>query len=932
MIGRTKIIPKIKNTWLWYVIFFLSYILSGHLLSTISFQSQVVSIWLPAGIALIGCYLWWWRFFPAVFFASFIFNFSIIPNFESSLIFSLVGVQNAIIATGSMLQAIVGASLLRYWLGNPLEQWNNSKTIYFVLIVGILTNLISSNIGVYSLSIFNPSYHLEEFQLNMIYWWLGDSLGVLFIAPFIFSLLHFKHLKIHQRKARITILSSVIILFTVTVLITQFFVTKLSIDSQKLVIKETKIIENGIHRQINGGINQLRDLAIFIQNTPSVNKESFHKHVSSIYENSPAIKAMSWNPIISQQQKLSHENGLMQIHSNNASIKGKPLLINDPIIYVKFISPEKGNEKAIGFNVYSNPSRKQTLKSAIESYQPKATPIIQLVQSDKKEPAFLLFYPVFEQYNDEKNINNKRLKGFATAVFLAEKMLINAFTKQQQKLFYYEVFEQGKQQWFLTNTEHTESAALTLLDDSEHFTDTFSVAGQKWNFNLLVNKEFLVHKQIKEFLVLYIFLVVIVITIITSLLMMNNRQLALDNLVNQRTESLKIAVQDANHANKAKSQFLANMSHEIRTPMNSVVGFARLAQDSTDVKEIKSFLDKISISSDLLLHIVNDILDISKIESSKLILNKDVFDLHIVLKRIYSIFEVQASVKNLSWHLNDNLPEQMFINGDQTRIEQILMNLCGNAMKFTQHGSVTLTAELLNQFDNKSHIKIQVKDTGIGILEKNIANLFDPFTQADASTSRDFGGTGLGLTISKKLSQLMAGDIKISSVKGQGSIFTFTCHLSIANPPSTQITSKIKRVKMCQENMSKLKVLVAEDNRINQILIDTILKKLGIDATIVENGQLAIDHIKQEHVDVVLMDCQMPVLDGYQATKIIRSFPEFSNLAIFALTADVDTRSKERAMSIGFDKHLAKPIDVVELTESLQSVLEQTELQEAAVN
>ena len=178
----------------------------------------------------------------------------------------------------------------------------------------------------------------------------------------------------------------------------------------------------------------------------------------------------------------------------------------------------------------------------------------------------------------------------------------------------------------------------------------------------------------------------------------------------------------------------------------------------------------------------------------------------------------------------------------------------------------------------------------------------------------------------------MAGDIKISSIEGQGSIFTFTCHLSIASPPSTLIKPKIKQVKRCRENISKLKVLVAEDNRINQILIDTILKKIGIDATIVENGQLAIDHIKQEHVDVVLMDCQMPVLDGYQATKIIRSFPEFSNLAIFALTADVDTRSKERAKSLGFDKHLTKPIDVVELTESLQSVLEQTELQDTTIN
>lgn len=816
-----------------------------------------------------------------------------------------------------MLQAIVGASVLRYWLGNPFEQWKNAKTIYFVLIVGILINFISSIIGVYSLSIFNPSYHLENFQLNMVYWWLGDSLGVLFFTVFFFSLFNLKLLNFHQRKARFTILSSVIVLFTITLLITQFFVTKVGINSLEVENKEVKIIENGIHRQINTGINQLKDLAIFIQNTPNVNKASFHRYVSKTYENSPAIKAMSWNPIITQQQKTFHENELILIHSNNASIKGEPLLKNDPIIYIKLISPEKGNEKAVGFNLYSNPSRKQTLKSAIESYQPKATPIIQLVQSDKKEPAFLLFYPVFEQSNTEEGEKNKRLKGFATAVFLAEKMLSDAFTRLQKKLFYYEVFEQDQQQWFLTNIENTVNNSLTLLNDLKNFTYTFSVAGQQWNINLLTNKKFVINQKSEELLVLYLNLFVIVITIITSLLLMNNRQLALDSIVNQRTESLKMAVQEANYANKAKSQFLANMSHEIRTPMNSVVGFTRLAQESTDLKEIKSFLDNMSISSDLLLRIVNDILDISKIESSKLILNNDVCDLHLVLKRIYSIFEVQASDKNLSWCLNDNLPAQMFISGDQTRIEQILINLCGNAIKFTEHGSVTLTADLLNYSDNKAHIKIQVKDTGVGIGEKDMANLFNPFTQADASTSRDFGGSGLGLTIAKKLSQLMAGDIKVSSIKGQGSIFTFTSHLSISPPPATTIQPEIKY----EKNISKLKVLVAEDNRINQILINTILKKLGINAIIVENGKLAIDHIKQEHVDVVLMDCQMPVLDGYQATKIIRSLPEFSNLPIFALTADVDSRSKEKAKAFGFDKHLTKPINVVELTESLRSVL-----------
>lgn len=902
---------------MWYITLFLSYIVFGHLLSVISFQSQVVPIWLPAGIALVGCYYWWWRFFPAVFLASFIFNFSVIPDFEFNLIFTEIALQNAFIALGSTLQAIVGASLVRYWLGNPFQQEGNTKTIYFVLIVGILVNLISASIGVYSLSIFNPSYQIDNYQLNMIYWWLGDSLGVLLIMPFFFGLTNYKSLKIHQQKTRITILSSVTVLFVITILITRFFITTSSISSHELIKNEVKVIENGIHRQISSSINQLGLLANFIQNTPDLNKESFEHFVDNIVINSAAIKAMSWNPIIEQAQKQFHEDELSTIYSKKTSIKGESLLGSDPIIYVKLISPEQGNKKAIGFNVYSNLSRKKTLKHAIQSFQPKATPIIQLVQSDKNEPAFLLFFPVFEKTNTDEDEATKHLKGFATAVFLVEKMLSGAFTQEQKKLFYFEIFEHNKEQWFLASTENIKNSSLLLHNDKKHFTNTFYVAGQQWHINLLANKEFSILRQVKGFLTLYLLLVVIVITIITVLLLMNNRQLVLDNLVNQRTESLKKAMKEAKHANKAKSQFLANMSHEIRTPMNSVVGFSKLAQESTNIDEIKSYLESVAISSDLLLHIVNDILDISKIESEKLTLNVDIFDLHLTLKRIHSLFEVQASTNKLTWYLSDNLPEKMFIEGDQTRVEQILMNLCGNAMKFTQQGGVSLSANLIEVSSNKAHIEIKVTDTGIGISQENIANLFNPFTQADSSTSRDFGGTGLGLTISKKLSHLMAGDIKAVSKKGEGSTFIFTCHLLMANPKVTVDEPKIE----VEQDITNLKVLVAEDNRINQKLITTILKKLGITPTVVENGQLAVEQVTQMSFDVVLMDCQMPILDGYEATKQIRSLPEGKHLAIFALTADVDTRSKEKALSLGFDKHLAKPINIVELTESLQSVL-----------
>ncbi|MFV3408722.1 ATP-binding protein [Bdellovibrio bacteriovorus] len=870
---------RLLKTWAFQTfLIFVLYYLTGRLGLLLALPPGYASlVWPPFGISIAALLLFGINRWPGVLVGAFLIN---ARNLEtiSNLLLPLG------ISVGNTLSVVIAAVLIRRFLRFPKRFYLEREVILFLFLAGPVAALISASWGV-GLLYFNHVLTPKNISMNWIHWFVGDSIGGLILAPL--ALMFSTQSRRYWLKSVTKVLVPVCVAFALILSASQYLTHS---EKEKQAAEFTRKAEftfNVLEKDFNGNIDMLVSLKSFFDSSTTVTRQEFHDFATTLHSRRPEVQALAWIPYDRKQPEK---------------------------FQIEYIEPVSQNSQVLGYDFGNHPERSTLLKKALEKKRIITSSPVELNEFNHTSRGIYLIMAI------------GRPEGVLLEVVRLDGILRD-LTDVLNDPSYRVLIED------VTQASARELMIDTLNDRADEFHADF-----KWSSHLEVGDrqwEVTVQQDISlregsafNAAVFLLTSLVFVFLICALLLTIANRIITVEEIVDEKTQHLIDLNVQLKKASETKSEFLANMSHEIRTPLNVIVGMSDLLEESTLNEEQKHYVDISKKAGHNLLSIINDILDISKIEAGLVTLEKTEVNLHSLVADVTEMFELKAREKNLELTVYLSEDTRGIFMGDPTRIRQVLSNLISNSIKFTTEGFIRV--ELMkNQTNMEGNLIFHVSDTGIGIPREKIPQLFQPFTQADSTITRKFGGTGLGLSISKRLVKMMNGDITIESELHRGSRFSFSLDLpwlrDVQEELLAQVTATVP-ASSSQTPQEPLSILIVDDTDDNRLLIKAYLKNTPHRITEAANGQQALDLVQKQRFDLILMDMQMPVMDGFTATQKIRKWEKDHKLpaaTIWALTAFALKNEIDRSLSVGCNMHLVKPLRKADLLNHIQKLSEE---------
>ncbi|CAM3461781.1 CHASE domain-containing protein [Thalassospira profundimaris] len=707
--------------------------------------------------------------------------------------------------------------------------------------------------------------------------------------------------------------------------------------------------EASLREELGGATDALIAVRTLFDVHGSISANTFDAMIAPWVNRRPGVAALEWAPHVERRARgLIEENAELRGVTNfsiRALVDGELQTSSEQDTYypVFFVFPRSGNEKVIGFDMMSEPSRRRALETALQTGNVTLTEPLELVQANSAVVTSLAFLAV-----ENRRDRTGPPLGVAIGVLRLTDMISRAARVARIPLDFEihlaDLKSESEKKLIYSNRlanyaiEHIREELEKPFNPN---VSNFTFGYRDWTIVLHPSERGFGTLLYWQPWAIFVFGSTVSILLLIYLRSLNRTEKYIVNLVETRTRELEDArasaenaMNRAQQADRAKSEFIAHMSHEFRSPMTSILGYAQLASDSLDkdanTETLRSYLSTIRGAGRHVLSLIGDILDISKIEAGKLVLEENPFDLHHICEEVVSMMLVPARAQESTLELDIDPKLPRYVTGDPVRLKQVLTNLVSNAIKFTKQGKVLVVVQALDITEDAVSFRISVRDEGIGIAQNKLEAIFDAFTQADTTTTRRYGGTGLGLTICQRMVQAMGGRVQVESQEGKGSRFWFdltlprSCETDVARQegqtanPGDDGSEKAEAADPGAWNL-----LLVEDIEINRILAQKLLEAQGHTITTAADGQIALDILAGADFDAVLMDLHMPVLDGIEATRRIRAFddPVKATIPVLALTADISNDNLENFHETGFDAYCTKPLDIAMIDAELARLI-----------